>query len=165
MTLFATPYYVTFNHRNQILISDCDANSVKVLTFVILFYNLWTHVFPKEKTTITYCLHDDGKNQPSDPLMGNKSISHFTSSGWGGQWGHSLGPVKISNKKDGRQRPPHRFHVFAPPPPGRWIRYCFTVIQIVLSLQLNLFWNFFYYPISGLRFVRSISIFVWRKPC
>ena len=30
MTLFATPYYVTFNHKNQILISDCDANSVKV---------------------------------------------------------------------------------------------------------------------------------------
>ena len=30
MTLFATPYYLAFNDRKQILISDCDANSVKV---------------------------------------------------------------------------------------------------------------------------------------
>ena len=36
------------------------------------------------------------------------------------------GPVKISHKKDGRQRRPHRFHVYWPPPPlpSRWIRYC-----------------------------------------
>ena len=35
------------------------------------------------------------------------------------------GPVKISHKKDGRQRRPYRFHVSRPPPlPGRWIRYC-----------------------------------------
>ena len=34
------------------------------------------------------------------------------------------GPVKISHKKDGRQRRPHRFHVSCPPLPGRWIRHC-----------------------------------------
>ena len=36
------------------------------------------------------------------------------------------GPVKISHKKDGRQRRQHRFHVSRPPPPlpGRWICYC-----------------------------------------
>ena len=34
------------------------------------------------------------------------------------------GPVKISHKKDGRQRQLHGFHVSRPPPlPGRWIRY------------------------------------------
>ena len=33
------------------------------------------------------------------------------------------GPVKISHKKDGRQRRSHRFHVSWPPLPGRWIRY------------------------------------------
>ena len=31
-------------------------------------------------------------------------------------------PVKISHKKDGRQRQSHRFHV-SRPRPGRWIRY------------------------------------------
>ena len=36
----------------------------------------------------------------------------------------SPGPVKISHKKDGCQRRPHRFHVSRPHPlPGRWIRY------------------------------------------
>ena len=35
------------------------------------------------------------------------------------------GPVKISHKKDGCQRRPHRFHISCPPPlPSRWIRYC-----------------------------------------
>ena len=35
-----------------------------------------------------------------------------------GQGGHDPppGPVKISHKKDGRQRRPHRFHVSYPPP-------------------------------------------------
>ena len=34
------------------------------------------------------------------------------------------GPVKISHKKDGHWRRPHRFHVSRPPPlPGCWIRY------------------------------------------
>ena len=42
-----------------------------------------------------------------------------------GPRGHapSPNPVKISHKKDGRQRWPHRFHVSRPPLPGRWIRY------------------------------------------
>ena len=30
--------------------------------------------------------------------------------------GHAPGPVKISHKKDGRRRCPHRFHVLSPPP-------------------------------------------------
>ena len=32
--------------------------------------------------------------------------------------------VKISHKKDGRQRRLHRFHVSWSPLPGCWIRYC-----------------------------------------
>ena len=32
-------------------------------------------------------------------------------------------PVKISHKKDGCQRRPHRFHVSQIPIPGHWIRY------------------------------------------
>ena len=32
------------------------------------------------------------------------------------------GSVKISHKKDGHQRQPHRFHVYRSPLPGRWIR-------------------------------------------
>ena len=38
------------------------------------------------------------------------------------------GPVKISHKKDGRQRRPHRFHVSRPPLPDRWIRYCINTV-------------------------------------
>ena len=44
-----------------------------------------------------------------------------SSSGSRGRW--PPGPVKISHKKDGRQRRLHRFHVSQPPLPGRWIRY------------------------------------------
>ena len=35
----------------------------------------------------------------------------------GGQGGHAPSPVKISHKKDGRRRCPHRFHVSRSPPP------------------------------------------------
>ena len=41
-----------------------------------------------------------------------------------GRGGHGPpGPVKISHKKDGRQRRPHRFYVSRPPLPDRWICY------------------------------------------
>ena len=42
----------------------------------------------------------------------------------GGRGGHiPPGPVKISHKKDGYRRQPHRFHVSRPPLHGCWIRY------------------------------------------
>ena len=37
------------------------------------------------------------------------------------------GPVKISHKKDGHQRRPHRFHVSQPPLPSSWIHYWLEV--------------------------------------
>ena len=45
-------------------------------------------------------------------------IFMHNSSGSGGPRGHPPGPVKISNKKDGRRRWPHRFHVSRPPYPA-----------------------------------------------
>ena len=48
------------------------------------------------------------------------------------------GPVKISHKKDGHQRQPHRFHVSRPPPlPGRWIRYCKILLTGLLLTNLT----------------------------
>ena len=40
------------------------------------------------------------------------------------------GPMKISHKKDGHQRWPHRFHVSRAPLPGRWIRYCLQWVNV-----------------------------------
>ena len=50
----------------------------------------------------------------------------------GGREGHAPppGPVKISHKKDGRQRQPHRFHVSRPPPH-------FTRLLETLLISLN----------------------------
>ena len=38
-------------------------------------------------------------------------------------------PGSATDKKDGRQRWPHRFHVSCPPPPGHWIRYCCSLVD------------------------------------
>ena len=40
----------------------------------------------------------------------------------------SPGPIKIGHKKDDHWIRPHRFYVYCPPPPGRWIRYCIQAI-------------------------------------
>ena len=45
-------------------------------------------------------------------------ITSCVSSGSGGAGGHAPRPVKISHKKDWRQRQPHRFHVSRPPYPA-----------------------------------------------
>ena len=53
--------------------------------------------------------------------MGNftKQISHLSSGSMGGGGAEgAMPPVKISHKKDGRQRRPHRFYVSAPPYPA-----------------------------------------------
>ena len=48
----------------------------------------------------------------------------------------SLGPVKISHKKDGHQRQSHRVHVSRPPSlPGHWIRYCDRAVRLSLFEQ------------------------------
>ena len=49
-----------------------------------------------------------------------------------------LGPVKISHKKDGHRRWPHRFHVSRPPLPGRWIRYCINSAPVSCQLETDL---------------------------
>ena len=50
----------------------------------------------------------------------SKSVASYVSSGSGGgrRGGHAPppGPVKVSHKKDGHRRQPHRFHVSHPPP-------------------------------------------------
>ena len=69
---------------------------------------------------------DSAKNRPvADP------------GGPSGPWPPS--PVKISHKKDGRQRWPHRFHVSWPPPPlpSHWIRYCRQSVRLRNIVMIN----------------------------
>ena len=62
-------------------------------------------------------------------------------------------PVKISHKKDGHRRQPHRFHVSCSPPPphGCWIHYR----DLSMPTQISLF--FFFYKKDMLNISLKIS--------
>ena len=71
----------------------------------------------------TFCMRTGCKNSRRFLTVATFGI-HNSSGSRGARGPCPPGPVKISHKKDGRRRRPHRFPVSRPPLPGRWIRYC-----------------------------------------
>ena len=59
-----------------------------------------------------------------DNMDKHKGVHPVADPGVGAEGAMPPSPVKISHKKHGHQRQPHRFHVSRPPPlSGCWIRY------------------------------------------
>ena len=87
------------------------------------------------------------------PFMAH-TIIHSSSGSRGCQGPHGpSGSVKISHKKDGRQRQPHKFHV-SWSPWSRWIRYCTVINLAFLTIKnktLVVFWgcNLVFIPVSN----------------
>ena len=74
----------------------------------------------RDKQCILVSKQEQWQNALTEP---GKHCLRYTVADPGGEGPWPPGPVKISHKKDGCQRQPHRFYVSCPPLPGRWIRY------------------------------------------
>ena len=97
-----------------------------ITNLLILDRALWT--FPRRKS-----------QQWNSPSSGSRGC-------WGG---HAPGPMKISHKKNGRQRRTHRFHV-SRPPLTRPLDLLLSPDCVVTIAHINLLWTLCYKKDKGI---------------